>query len=73
MLWHMDPSQAGVSDTDDSQADAPETDDMTTLILEQMERTKTYRRVYPIVIGGSESVVLRYINGYLPGPADNRP
>jgi Tc toxin complex TcA C-terminal TcB-binding domain/Neuraminidase-like domain/Salmonella virulence plasmid 28.1kDa A protein len=69
MLWHMDPSQGGVSDTDDSQADAPETDDMTTLILEQMERTKTYRRVYPIVIEGSESVVLRYINGYLPGPA----
>ena len=68
MSWHTDPAQGGASDTDDSQADAPETDDITTLILEQMERTKTHRRVYPIVIGRSESVVLRYLNGYLPSP-----
>jgi hypothetical protein len=48
-------------------AGVPMTADPTTLILEQMERTKTYRRVYPDQVG--DSVVLRYINGYLPAPA----
>ena len=42
-------------------------DDMTALILAQMEGTKTYRRVYPATVG--DSVVLRYINGYLSLPA----
>ena len=41
--------------------------DLTTLILEQMEGTKTYRRVYPERAG--DLMVLRYINGYLPAPA----
>ena len=41
--------------------------DLTTLILEQMEGTKTYRRVYPHRAG--DSMVLRYINGYLSAPA----
>jgi Tc toxin complex TcA C-terminal TcB-binding domain/Neuraminidase-like domain/Salmonella virulence plasmid 28.1kDa A protein len=41
--------------------------DMTTLILQQMEGTKTYRRVYPNVVG--DSIVLRYLTGYLPAPA----
>ena len=41
--------------------------DLTTLILEQMEGTKTYRRVYPHRAG--DSMLLRYINGYLPAPA----
>ena len=43
-----------------------QSDDLTALILEQMERTKTYRRVYPVIEG--DSVVLRYINGYLHYP-----
>jgi hypothetical protein len=47
-------------------AGVPLTADLTTLILEQMERTKTYRRVYPDQVG--DSVILRYINGYLPAP-----
>ena len=64
--WFGGPFQADVPDTDDSQADLPETGDVTTLILEHMERAKTYRRVYPTVLG--DSVVLRYLNGYLPAP-----
>jgi hypothetical protein len=42
------------------------TADLTTLILDQMEDTKTYRRVYPSA--SADTVLLRYINGYLPAP-----
>ena len=41
--------------------------DLTALILQQMEDAKTYRRVYPDKVG--DSMVLRYINGYLQPPA----
>lgn len=43
-----------------------ESTEMTEFLLAQMEGAKTYRRVYPGVAG--DSVVLRYINGYLLAP-----
>jgi len=41
--------------------------DLTAVILQQMEGTKTYRRVYPNVV--ADSIVLRHLTGYLPAPA----
>jgi hypothetical protein len=41
--------------------------DLATLLLQQMEGTKTYRRVYPNVVG--DSIRLRHITGYLPAPS----
>jgi hypothetical protein len=66
----FDPPEADEADTDDAQAGGSDTQDVVTFVLdltlEHMERTKTYRRVYP-VIGHSGSVVLSYFNRYLPG------
>ena len=65
----FDPTQADVSDTDDTHADGSDTNVITFILdltLEHMERAKTYRRVYPF-IGDSGSVMLSYFNGYLPG------
>ena len=54
------------SKTDAAHGILAESTEMTEFLLGQMEGAKTYRRVYPGTAG--DSVVLRYINGYLRAP-----
>ena len=52
--------------TDSAHGIMAESIEMTEFLLAQMEGAKIYRRVYPGVAG--DSVVLRYLNGYLRAP-----
>jgi hypothetical protein len=52
--------------TDSAHGILAESTEMTEFLLTQMEGAKIYQRVYPGVAG--DSVVLRYINGYLRAP-----